>query len=249
VSWRVVGASVVGTSHRNGGRACEDFHATKILTLADGCVVLLAVADGAGAAAASAFGARTAVLAALDSLDNAVRRRGRAALAEDAMRDAVAAAAVRVLQAADQFGQAADDYASTLALVAATGDATLVAHVGDGAVVAQDDVLQVLSFPAHREYANATTFLVDADWRGELRTGTFGPMRRLAVMTDGLQALALDYKSESAFVPFFEPLFAHIESAADASALDEELAGWLASPAVNERTSDDKTLVIAVREP
>ncbi len=56
-------------------------------------------------------------------------------------------------------------------------------------------------------------------------------------------------KRAAPFAPFFEPLFAHVESSAGDGALEEEVRGWLGSAAVNQRTSDDKTLVIAVRAP
>src|SRR5436305_15064924 len=62
--WHILGASVVGTSHRKIGRGCDDAHA--YLQLEDG-TLLLAVAGGAGSAKRSADGAKCEVQAALQA--------------------------------------------------------------------------------------------------------------------------------------------------------------------------------------
>lgn len=244
----MVGASVAGTSHVAVGQACQDDHAAEIVSAGGDTVALLAVADGAGSAAASRFGAQTAVDAALRALRAAFERDGRAGLCTDWLRDAVADARASVYQAADQYGHVPQEYSCTLLLAVVAPQRTLAAHVGDGAIVVEDDALRVLSFPEQGEYANVTRFLVDSDALDAVRVCDHGPVRRIALLTDGLQALALDYATATAFSPFFDPIFSHVERTNDArEETDAQLAGWLDSPAVNERTDDDKTLLIAVR--
>jgi hypothetical protein len=80
----------------------------------------------------------------------------------------------------------------------------------------------------------------------EVRCGE--PVDELALFTDGLQMLALHFASRSAHRPFFEPLFTTLREAANPEALGGPLREFLDSPAVNERTEDDKTLVLAIRE-
>ena len=76
-------------------------------------------------------------------------------------------------------------------------------------------------------------------------------MNEVAVLTDGLQKLALHYQSQTAHTPFFRPIFAWLRQAPDdyAEKFASSLAGYLDSPKVNECTDDDKTLVLATRAP
>jgi hypothetical protein len=227
---------------------CQDYHATCVVETQDGPVVILALADGAGSAAASLHGARTAVTSAMRSMCAAVRRDGRAALVLGTIGQAIADARAGVFQTVDEFGHLPSEYASTLLLAAASPERTVVAHVGDGAIVVEDDALRVLSYPEQGEYANATRFLIDDDALDAARLVEHGGARRIALLSDGLQALALEYDSRSAHAPFFEPIFAHVEATREPpEALALQLAAWLGSGAVNARTDDDKSLVIAVR--
>src|SRR5438046_3428419 len=71
--WRILGASVTGTSHYRMGRGCDDAHAYRI---GDNNMLLLAVADGAGSAKMSALGAQTAVQKALDVAEQTISQQG-----------------------------------------------------------------------------------------------------------------------------------------------------------------------------
>lgn len=64
--WRVIGASVQGTSHQKKDVSCQDAHGYRVLP---GGVVLVAVADGAGSADRSDEGAQCAVDRATASLE------------------------------------------------------------------------------------------------------------------------------------------------------------------------------------
>jgi hypothetical protein len=69
------------------------------------------------------------------------------------------------------------------------------------------------------------------------------------VLTDGLQMLSLVYASKQVHDPFFEPMFTVLRSAESEALqqLDDQLHRFLDSPEVNNRTDDDKTLVLATR--
>jgi hypothetical protein len=58
-----------------------------------------------------------------------------------------------------------------------------------------------------------------------------------------LERLVLNFKTKTAYEPFFTPMF---EYATRADATEAELASFLASNRVCEHTDDDKTLVLAV---
>ena len=75
-----------------------------------------------------------------------------------------------------------------------------------------------------------------------------GPAQRIAVFSDGLQSLALQYETKTPYEPFFAPFFTYLETASKSDAeVEEELRDYLDSPRVNARTDDDKSLVLAVR--
>lgn len=263
--WRLVAASVEGTSHAGTGSGCQDAHA---YTELDGALII-AVADGAGSAARAADGAGLAVAAAVDHARHAAGRGGCLLVADDVTRVAEgcvdeARLALEVFAATD--GCDLDELATTLLVVVAVAGRVGYAQVGDGAVVIDAGADPVVVGAVERgEYLNETVFLTSAGWRDELRAGEVdgavegevdgegaggggvrAVVRAVAVMTDGLQLLALDLASMTAHRPFFDPLWAFARRD-DASS--DELAAFLASDRVCARTDDDKTLVLAVLTP
>ncbi len=69
----------------------------------------------------------------------------------------------------------------------------------------------------------------------------------VSLFTDGLQTLALDFNRRQAHGPFFEPMFRALADADAPESLLGPLVEFLRSPAVVERTDDDKTLILATR--
>jgi hypothetical protein len=244
--WRAIGASVAGTSHALTMTRCQDFSAYEIVRRPDGDEVLLAaLADGAGSAVSSHHGARTAVETALAALRARVEA-GSDVGRDDAL-DALRAARERVLDVAAEYEHAARDYASTLLIAVAAPDGGVAVQIGDGAIVVDDGELRAATWPAQGEYANSTHFLVEDDALDHVQCAELGAVRRLALFSDGLQALALHYESRAAHEPFFAPFFSYLESSAKEDAeIEAELRAYLESGSVNARTDDDKSLVLAV---
>lgn len=217
--------------------------------LADGSLIA-AVADGAGSAARSGRGAEIAVQTTMTSIKDALNE-GRTdvpALLLQAAREARAA----VLHEAELEGVGARSYASTLlaAVLSSRGDAAL--QIGDGviAVKAEDEWCWVF-WPQKGEYANTTRFLTDDDavcqiQVEELRQGVVD----IALMSDGLESLALHYTTRTAHSPFLQGIMDPLVQARDQSevtALSESLEQFLSSERVQARTDDDMSLVLATR--
>lgn len=143
----------------------------------------------------------------------------------------------------------ARDFACTLTCVAALPGLLAVGQIGDGAVVAADEEGQLFmaSQLQRGEYANETHFLTQPDalecavWQILDR-----PVRSLAVMSDGLIRLALKMPVQEPHGPFFQPLFQFARTQVDPQAGAAQLSVFLDSPRVNERTDDDKSLILAV---
>src|SRR5262249_31382935 len=105
-------------------------------------------------------------------------------------------------------------------------------------------------WPDRGEYANTTHFVTEDDAIEHLHFATIS--RRImeaALLTDGLQSVALNYHQQTAHEPFFRGLFSPLRTATEGCSreLSDSLAAFLASPRVNEKTDDDKTLVLAGR--
>lgn len=204
-----------------------------VRALPDGGLVV-AVADGAGSAPLAAEGSALAVAAAVASVEMGLALPDAFAVARDALGDDDEARAAR---------------ATTLLVAVLCDDAIDVGQVGDGFVVVQrGDGLDIAVPAPEREYLNETTFLSSAGWEGELRLDSFdaGGVDAVALSTDGLQLVALDLAAAAPHPGFFAPLFSW---AAGDEPSDAELAAFLASERVAERTDDDVTLALVVRAP
>jgi len=72
-------------------------------------------------------------------------------------------------------------------------------------------------------------------------------VQRLAVFTDGLQRLAINMAAQTPHEPFFARFFSILAKASlqDEEQLQDALETFLKSQPVEERTDDDRTLVLA----
>jgi hypothetical protein len=238
--WKIVYGSVRGTSHAVSGQPCQDFCAGYLV----GSTVAAACSDGAGSAELSHLGSKAAV----------ERFMGVAGLSESAPEPAaieawVDAARGRVLEEAATQGVVPRQLACTLLVALVGDDWAAFAQIGDGVIVFNGDAGYELAFwPDNGEYANTTRFLTDDDYREHLRIEIV-PRRvsELAMMTDGLQMLALDFKGARVYDRFFEPLFRTVRNNPNEESLRTSLLEFMDSKRVNERTDDDKTLLLATR--
>ncbi len=147
-------------------------------------------------------------------------------------------------------------YASTLTCAVVTTEGWLaVGQIGDGAVIAADASgnLTAVTRLQRGEYANETHFLTQPDALAHLEVDARSfAVHGLAVMSDGLIRLALKMPTQEPHAPFFAPLFRFANSLGKPGAEEsgkQQLADFLNSERVNERTDDDKSLVLAVRAP
>ncbi|OYU44533.1 MAG: hypothetical protein CFE44_12410 [Burkholderiales bacterium PBB4] len=253
MTWRLVSACEVGTSHAHTGTPCQDSCWAQVDQLADREPLLsVFVSDGAGSAAKGGEGAELAIEAAAAVIAKKLKR-GEFGLSDALATEIVIAVRERILSAAETAGLKARDYACTFLGLLSTKNGTLVFQVGDGAVVVDCGAgLELAVVPMSGEYANMTHFVTDEDAVTLLVTKTY-PDRALkvAAFTDGIQRIALNLATNTPHEPFFAPFF---NGMAKASAEQEEqLAGllvkFLGSAPVNERTDDDKTLALALWRP
>ena len=166
--------------------------------------------------------------------------------------DIVQAIKARILAAA-VHPLTARDYACTFLGVLSMENGTLIMQIGDGGVAVDcGEGMEVPLVPMTGEYANMTWFVTDDDAVNVLETH-FIPAQALkvAAFTDGIQRLALNLTDNTPYEPFFTPFFNVMASVSSqqAAMLPALLVEFLGSPSVNERTDDDKTLVLALWVP
>lgn len=237
--WKLVFSSVQGTSHIQSGLPCQDYCAGTIA----GTTVVVACADGAGSAEFSQLGSKAAVDSFLEVAS------GDVVPTKEQVEGWVDIARERLLAAAEANGSTPRELACTF-LAALVGDGwAAFAQLGDGVIVFDGpDGYNFAFWPENGEYANTTRFLSDDDYRQHLRVEIDKRnVSELAVLTDGLQMLALDVAGAKVHDRFFTPLFRTVRNGPDEVALQISLREFLASKRVSERTDDDKTLLLATR--
>jgi hypothetical protein len=249
-SWTWAAASCAGTSHlKNNTRRQDSFRC--LAAGSDAEVMIAVVSDGAGSASHGGEGA--ALVSRIITTKAAAHFLTTSELPSDdiiwtwvdEVRDAIARSAARLRLTRRAF-------AATLVCAFSDGKNTVVAHIGDGAAVvhAKDGDWSALSWPAHGLYVSMTYFITD-DPLPKLRiTRSDVEIDAIALFSDGIERLVLKFESHSAHKPFFDSFIAPVRNGV-VEGLNQKLSvmlrDYLASPGVNARTDDDKTLILAAR--
>ena len=250
--WAWVGASCRGTAHERDGLRKQD--AYRCWLSSDGAKFIVAtVADGAGSATHSRAGAalttRIITSRAVAHLSDTSRLPS-----DDLVHEWVDEIRDRLRIAAEKRQLQLRNFATTLVALIALDSEVITIHCGDGAIAAKpygSVVWETLSWPKQGEYASSTYFLTD-DPAPALRINRHQmDLEGFALFSDGIERLALDFANQTAYQPFFGGMFAPLEKAVTYGrqiSLSTALGAYLSSAAVNARTDDDKTLVLALRK-
>ena len=254
--WRFALASVMGTSHTRSGLPCQDASVCEILALPPGETLIAIAADGAGSASLSHVGSTETCRFVLDRIRTLlISTNNVESISREVAVKIVTDARSNLQNLAQQSCISPRDLACTLlvAIVAPTSAAFF--QVGDGALIvgprSDPGDFSWVFWPERGEYANTTVFISDEAVQDHLMHDLVpGSVDELAVLTDGIQSLVLDYKERSVHTPFFRQMMGPLrvrQETGSISDLSASLATYLDSKRVNERTDDDKTLILASR--
>lgn len=246
--WRYAAARAAGPSHLASDLPCQDRFACAVPRRG---ILVAVLADGAGSAAMAERGAEIAVTAMADQVQRLLwgSRPDHCAL----LRRAAARARDAVAAEAGRRGHGLEAYASTLLAVVLTPEGGGALQVGDGVIVigAGGQDWRWVFWPQRGEYANTTHFLTDDGAVDRLSTATLdGTVTDLALMSDGLESLALHYASRTVHGPFFDGMFRPLVAAdggPEIGGLSASLESFLASDRVASRTDDDVSVILATR--
>ncbi|HEX3532111.1 MAG TPA: PP2C family serine/threonine-protein phosphatase [Thermoanaerobaculia bacterium] len=252
-AWHYAAASAVGTSHLKQQRSCEDAHRCEVLQTAAGEAVLAAfVSDGAGSALRAEAASQLACSLALDEVRHLLEAGGGIADLDIPFVTAwLARLRAEVTARAETEGLRPREFACTLLGAVVGPESAAFFQVGDGAIVVSDqDEYRWIFWPASGEYENSTFFATEANAAEHLQHAYVEqPIDELALFSDGLQRLVLDFRNRTAPAPFFRSMLSWIRTAESEEPLSELLSQHLSSPLINDRTDDDKTLILATRRP
>ena len=251
MKWKAIGHSVIGTSHIQSGKTCEDSVSYKIISKEEQEVLICCVSDGAGSAkyaadASSHVTRRILELAAADVTADMEIGDGRIIFYAEQLYDELAAMA-------GEKQVEINEYSCTLLGCILYGDRSVFFQIGDGALIMDDGsgTYVTVWWPQNGEYSNTTNFLIDNVLFPNLQIKVSDQkVDEIAITTDGLQMLILSNETRAVHQPFFTDLFKYLRMASkeeDINTLNRRLTEYLSSDKINNRTDDDKTLFLSTR--
>jgi hypothetical protein len=226
--------------------------------MGDPRIMLAVAADGAGSASRSDEGAREACETFLNFADLAAHRAGRsiAFLPDDFGPATVADIRSSLERLAAEAGASLREFACTLLGAIVTDDSALFVQIGDGAIVYRvgdsgGTEWRLALTPQRGEFANETVFVTRDDAPRRLSLARVqGRIEEVALMTDGVEFLAIHAASGRPHRPFLDHVFRGLRAETGpgySGTHSDWIEAFLSSAPVCSRTDDDKTLILCCR--
>ena len=241
-SWTAVAASRIGGAHVQSGVPCQD--SSRVVV--DSGNLIACVADGAGSARHSDKGSSVAV----DTFVTVSKDRLKGRKGLDLMEVALQGfedARQAVLKVAEENPR---EYATTFLGLIATKDEVVSVQVGDGAVIVDGELASDPDSDENSKlgsYVNETRFITERDV-APMKFSASKRVSRVALMTDGLENVAIQNNGYQRVphMQFFDPMFEWLNRS-DEERRSTELGEFLESDRIRAKTSDDVTLLLAMR--
>jgi serine/threonine protein phosphatase PrpC len=273
VVWRAIVRSAIGTGHQQEQHPCQDYGGNRILNdvivgaVADGAGSAAYSDIGAKLAVETTLSYLATSEAWLQKRNYSWHSLSQPPSEEQVKRlftKSVGKVRSTLQKQATESGYSMDDLACTLLAFLATPQWIAAMQIGDGfivvrrsmswrqAVLANDFITQgedyqLLLQPSKGEFANQTTFVTSLDALEEIQVRVLsGHQTFICVATDGLENVAIRLKDWTPFSPFFKPLEEYMQETAHPEQNDDYLVSFLTSERLNERTDDDKTLLLCL---
>jgi len=256
LEWKYVLASVAGTSHLKKGIPCQDSSECRIFLDGQGHKILVAVvSDGAGSASHSELGSALACNLLIGEMETYFANGG---AIKELNREFAANCLtnfqneIRIRAEAD--GLALGDFACTVLASIVGPDCAAFMQIGDGCIVVSEleepDEYSWVFWPQKGEFANMTTFATGEQAAERLEFAVVNQkVAELALFTDGIERIALRFETQEVHSPFFLPMFVPLrpQQSGHVESLSFSLRQFFNSERINDRTDDDKTLILATR--
>ena len=254
--WRFASASVIGTSHlKQVPPVCQDYSYCGVAASSGGEIFLAVAADGAGSASCSAEGAKMTCESVQEFFSGFVSgERSFSEITRETAADCISTCQAKLGDLATTTGIASREFACTVLFAMITPTSSAFFQIGDGAIVVDGidcDPFNWVFWPDRGEYENTTVFVTQEEALDHLQFDIVDrQIHKIALFTDGIQNLALDLQKHVPHAPFFAALFSHLSTYPPgwSAHYADNLREFLGSDRVNNRTDDDKTLIIALRD-
>ncbi|BAV08753.1 serine/threonine protein phosphatase [Filimonas lacunae] len=246
--WKAIGKSVTGSLHVQAGKGCEDAIHYSIDN--HSAALICFVSDGAGSATQAAIASKLATQTAHDFIVHQLQQHQ--PVTEPDIYQLAESVFDALQQHAAHSKTSLAEYACTLLGCIIFAEYACFIQVGDGAIVKNtgNDFYAPVWWPHNGEYQN-TTFFINENGHPHLKVlVTEEVINEVAIFTDGLQMLTLNYESNTAHHPFFKDMFKWLRIAHhpdQVGSLNQKLEEYLSSATINNLTNDDKTLFLATR--
>ena len=253
MSWKFAHTSVIGTSHITSGTECQDFNLVDRITNAAGEEYVIAlVSDGAGSAKRSREGAELACRKVCELIKQSIAENPpEYRFVEKDVIHWVHEVVMEIRHKAYDENIIPREFACTLVGVVTGPKQSICFQLGDGAIIlSKNGAMGMVFRPYSGEYVNATFTLTDVNGLENLKVQLLDyQLEQFAVFTDGVQPLALSFATQAPHPPFFEPMLTYMRNPQqfNPETINQNLSKFLGTDKVNERTEDDKTLILATR--
>lgn len=254
-TWRLAHASAIGLAHLNQQTECQDRFACRIVeTENDGEVLICVIADGAGSASNGQDGAQLACHLFVEQISDFLQNKNASisSLSIEFGQGWIQYFQSEIVKIANDQKKNLRDYASTLVSAVIGRNSAAFFQIGDGAIIISKDETDELIFavePLETLYVNMTDFITDAEAIERLRFELVEKsVTDLIMFSDGISPVAIDYQTNQPHTPFLKPMISPLKTGIGFNEkLNDKLENFLCSPKINEKTDDDKTLIIASR--
>jgi Protein phosphatase 2C len=253
MQWQAIGCSEIGSSHIKTGIPCQDFCDYKIIS--NNQVTIGAVSDGMGSVAHSDLGAKIAVQTTLnclnqrDWLNNFINESQAQVFFEKLLKTVV----TEIQTVAKKDGYSVRDMACTLLTFIATPNLLVAMQCGDGLIVIRPHAsqnYQLIFQPQKGEYKNEYVPITSASAYQYMQVKVIAePIDFICAATDGLEHFSLiKSKQWKAYDKFFEPVETQIMRSPKTELEKKKIVSdWLKSDDINQRTDDDKTVLLCIQ--
>lgn len=249
-AWKYAHASVIGTSHVNDKKAKQDFCLVEEKVINGVNYLFSAVADGAGSAKYSDVSSKYLCKLFIRKIkhwliDNEINTLERDTILSWFIRFQNVIKRAAKIYKIDSI----KEFATTFLFAVLSEKGNIFVQIGDGIIAkGNSDELKCIFLPQNGEYLNATFFATEKNISENfLFEYNSDVIERLVMHTDGIELISFNFALQKPHVGFFNPIFNQlIESHTIGFNQDvsDFIFGFLNCERVNNRTDDDKTLVV-----
>lgn len=244
------GTSLIGSSHIAKGSVCQDSH--KAAKLPNGWIVAT-VADGVGSAKHSELASKLAVETIVEVCTSKIDEKTQLSDCTNILLEAYKTADSKIAQLADDNGDSAFDYDTTLSTIIFDGKRIAYGHSGDGGIVglSVDGKYERITYPQKAEDGVCVIPLRAGEnaWVFGLTEGTYASV---LLATDGVYDTFFPYLLRGQDNEVYIPLIRYFmdnnwldASSQNITEISKSREDYLNSEAYSSVT-DDKTLLVVI---